>query len=734
MAGSASPSVSVLPLLTYLLLVLVPVVTADGIGIIGAGKWMYKPTCAHACRRLIANCPLLCSEDGMPSAHHKRHNHGGATPPECFLKDRAFLRTQALCMSQYCPRDNVAVSAMEEYWEGHLATGSVGDWSGALKPIMSYSEALMFAREDVEAVGEGNMPTAVSKKPLNQTSLIAEEDWLPSYNGQKSFEDGENGHGANSLAIAITTVTIPILLSFIRFLPARWTTPLTTRLDQPFFGHRHRTPLAGAVGLMPTRGQALFIAYILITNIFLVVFPHSLLQPNYIADSDHAQLTIIVGDRAGVLAFANFVAIFLFSSRNNVLLWLTDWSHSTFLLLHRWVAYACIGQTVLHSTLMWYYYAEWSDWVAESKLPYWYWGIIGTLALCLILPLSVLPIRRRVYEAFLAGHQVLAVLVLVACFLHIWYLFEYKWGYEIWIYIAGGLWGLDRILRVLRVVRNGICTATVSIADSQGDYMRVEIEGIAAEGHVYLYFPTLSWRFWENHPFSVLSSFSGSSTLLGSSNASSIPRLTGDPEKTVQSTGVGAREILPRADSGSDSDSRSSTGPVRPCTTFLVRPQTSVTRILASRVPPGTSICVPVLVESSYHANPAIRQLAHCSTLLCIAGGVGISAVIPVAKTFGGVRARLCWGVRDESFLRVVDGEIAQLGSRVEVETRVGERLPIADIVVQELTRNDEKGDIGVVVCGPAGMADDVRKALGELVAQGRVKRGVVFIDEAFSW
>ncbi|GJC99334.1 ferric reductase transmembrane component 4 [Colletotrichum higginsianum] len=696
MAGSASRSVSVLPLLTYLLLVLVPVVTADGIGIIGAGKWMYKPTCAHACRRLIANCPLLCSEDGMPSAHHKRHNHGGATPPECFLKDRAFLRTQALCMSQYCPRDNVAVSVMEEYWEGHLATGSVGDWSGALKPVMSYSEALMFAREDVEAVGEGNMPTAVSKKPLNQTSLIAEEDWLPSYNGQKSFEDGENGHGANSP------------LDDPPYHPSR---PAIFRPPPP-------DPLAGAVGLMPTRGQALFIAYILLTNIFLVVFPHSLLQPNYIADSDHAQLTIIVGDRAGVLAFADFVAIFLFSSRNNVLLWLTDWSHSTFLLLHRWVAYACIGQTVLHSTLMWYYYAEWSDWVAESKLPYWYWGIIGTLALCLILPLSVLPIRRRVYEAFLAGHQVLAVLVLVACFLHIWYLFEYKWGYEIWIYIAGGLWGLDRILRVLRVVRNGICTATVSVADSQGDYLRVEIEGIAAEGHAYLYFPTLSWRFWENHPFSVLSSFSGSSTLLGSSNASSSPRLTGDPEKTVQSTGVGAREILPRADSGSDSDSRSSTGPVRPCTTFLVRPQTSVTRILASRVPPGTSIRVPVLVESSYHANPAVRQLAHCSTLLCIAGGVGISAVVPVAKTFGGVRTRLCWGVRDESFLRVVDGEIAQLGSRVEVETRVGERLPIADIVAQELTRNDEKGT-------------SASWSAGQL---GRVKRGVVFIDEAFSW
>ncbi|GKT63234.1 ferric-chelate reductase [Colletotrichum tofieldiae] len=730
MAGLAPRSV--LALLTFLL-ALFPVVDADGIGLIGAGKWMYKPVCAHACRRLIANCPLLCSEDGT-SSHHKRHNHGGATPPECFLKDRAFLRTQALCMSQYCSRDDVAVSVMEEYWEGHLATGSVGDWSGNLKPVMSYSEALMFAKEDVRAIGERNMLTVVPKDPLNQTSLIAEDDWLPSYNGQKSFEDGENGHGANSLAIATTTVTIPILLSFTRFLPARWTTPLATLLDQPFLGHRHRVPVTGNIGLMPTRGQALFIAYILLTNIFLVVFPHSLLQPNYIAESDHAQLTIIVGDRAGVLAFADFVALFLFSSRNNILLWLTDWSHSTFLLLHRWVAYACIGQTVLHSALMWYYYAEWSDWIAESKLPYWYWGIIATLALCLMLPVSVLPIRRRMYEVFLASHQVFAVLVLVACFLHIWYLFEYKWGYEIWIYIAGGLWGFDRILRVLRIVRNGVCTATVSVADAQGDYIRIEIEGIVAEGHAYLYFPTLSWRFWESHPFSVLSSFTGSASSISSSNTSSIQRLTSDPEKTFSPRDIGTREILPRADSSSDSESRSTTGPIRPCTTFLVRPQTSTTRMLASKVVSSTSIRLPVLVESSYHANPAVHQISHCSTLLCIAGGVGISAVLPVAKTFGGVRARLCWGVRDESFLRVVENEIGQLGSRVEVETKVGERLPIREIVAQELTRDDEKGDVGVVVCGPGGMADDVRKVVGELVAQGRVKRGVVFIDEAFSW
>ena len=98
-------------------------------------------------------------------------------------------------MDERCPRDNVPLSVMEEYWEGHLATGTVGDWS--LKPIMGYSEALMLAGEDVDAVGRENLPVVVSGEPLNATSWIDEEDWIESYNGQLSFQEGEFGHGRN---------------------------------------------------------------------------------------------------------------------------------------------------------------------------------------------------------------------------------------------------------------------------------------------------------------------------------------------------------------------------------------------------------------------------------------------------------------------------------------------------------------------------------------------------------
>lgn len=567
----------------------------------------------------------------------------------------------------------------------------------------------------------------------------------------------------HSLAIAITTCAIPILFSILRFLPAH---PVTSRvsvwLDQPFWGHRHRVPVAGNIGIMPTRGQALFIAYILIINIFLAIFPLHLVQPNYMAPSREHQIIFIIGDRTGVLAMADFVALFLFASRNNILLWITNWSHSTFLLLHRWVAYACIMQTVMHSILMLVLYDRFhGTHASESKLDYWVWGIVATLALVLMWPAALLPVRQKMYQLFLSTHQLLAALGLIATFLHIWYLFEYNWGYEIWVYIAGGIWFLDRALRILRIAANGIRTATVTPVGQDGEYLRVDIEGVAADGHAYLYFPTLSWKVWEAHPFSVVSSFTGSSAASPSAPGLLLHADEGDKETTAASSSTDVEKSagqttqrtsssasLPKdAVQGTTTTTVAATttptetktaaqGPIRPRATLLVRSLSGATKLLAAKAA-GGPISLPVLVESSYDANPSVRKLDRCASLVCVAGGVGITAVLPIARRFSGLRTRLCWGMRTDDLMGAAAPELERLASDrpgVAVETSVGARLPIAEILRAELLREDEVGDIGIVVCGPPGMADECRRVIGEVVGEGKVKRGVVFVDEAFSW
>jgi hypothetical protein len=60
--------------------------------------------------------------------------------------------------------------------------------------------------------------------------------------------------------------------------------------------------------------------------------------------------------------------------------------------------------------------------------------------------------------------------------------------------------------------------------------------------------------------------------------------------------------------------------------------------------------------------------------------------------------------------------------------------LHLAAILEEGLLRRDEKGELGIVVSGPAGMADDVRGVVCRIGASGRAARGFVFLDQAFNW
>jgi hypothetical protein len=478
---------------------------------------------------------------------------------------------------------------------------------------------------------------------------------------------------------------------------------------------------------MPTRAQSLFFAYLVVINIVLMCLPLRLLQPNARLPSTYQNMLQVIGDRAGVLAAANLVPLLLTSSRNNLLLWLTNWSHTTYLLVHRWLGYIVILQTVVHSVALLDYFLRYSDHAAESQLPYWYWGIISTLAICLILPFSILPVRQQFYEIFLVSHQILAALALIAYFLHIWYLYQYNWGYEIWVYIAGALWFLDRALRIIRIAGLGTRTAHITSIGSDSELLRIDIEGVYAEGHAYLYFPTLTWRFWENHPFSVLSSFKATTrtksnpTMGPSSESENSSTKEQDHEKAAALNTSSLKYAEPSASEQVQSGPR---------TSFLLRPRAGLTLRLLQAARTNELLSIPVWIESSYHAEP--NQFAHCSTLICIAGGVGITAVLPVLKAFTGPEARLYWGVKHRDIVDALSDELEEVKKRgASTEVKIGERWDVSKIVKEEVL-NGAGGDVGVMVCGPSGMADEVRRAVGEV--SGKAKRGVVFVDEAFSW
>jgi hypothetical protein len=430
-----------------------------------------------------------------------------------------------------------------------------------------------------------------------------------------------------------------------------------------------------------------------------------------------------VANRIGVLSFANIPLLVLYTGRNNFLLWLTDWSHSTFLLLHRWVAFICTLEACLHSAIYLQIAVANNEHSTESKQTFWIWGVVATLAMAILIPSSTWPIRKRCYELFLAWHVVLSFLALLACYWHIWYRYGHQWGYETWIYVAFGIWAFERVFRVLRLARNGIQKAHVTVLDDE--YLKVEVPGVHAQGHVYLYFPTLTWRVWENHPFSAIASFRREDSM-----ERKIDVVSQDVKSEYLSKKVTSVTTFPDSDkppSTSSSQDLVPEGSYQPCLTFFVRTQSGTTRHLRARAQ------LPVLVEGSYSPSPLVsHHWRDHPNVIAIAGGVGITALVPDLCSHRGGRT-LFWASRSKELIESVQETVGDAcWHDMNVRIYHDRRMDIPTLLTEEVQKY-QGAPVCVVVSGPARMADEVRHVVSEMVRQNPSLL-VSFVEESFSW
>jgi hypothetical protein len=470
-------------------------------------------------------------------------------------------------------------------------------------------------------------------------------------------------------------------------------------------------PLPHLLGNAPTVGQSLYVALMVILNIILTAVNFKSTQPHGWYANQHQEIMAYVMYRTGTIGFALAPLVILFSCRNNILLWLSNWSHSTYMLLHRWVARIFGIQVLLHSILALALYRDTGGYPAVEKLKYWIWGAVATVAVSIMLVASGLYVRRWSYEIFLITHVVLSVLVIVGCWYHVDLEFHREWGYEMWLYAACAVWFFDRLVRVLRILKVGVRRAKV--ADVGDGFVRVDVEGIrwgAAPGrHVYVYFPTLNpLRPWENHPFSLLPT-----EILRSSNHSISAKDSGlaagseynDVEKH-EGTTVRTKTTL---------DGNTTAG-----LTLFIRKSTGMTKSLKAHDNLLT------LLDGPYPSNPT-KSVLRCDRLLLIGGGIGITGLLPWTNSHS--NAKLCWSVKKtaECLVQAVDGALSVVS---EKEVRVGRRLDINALLSQEVHSGWAK--IGVVACGPGGLCDDVRAAVA---AAGKKEKVIFELEvEAYSW
>ena len=207
-----------------------------------------------------------------------------------------------------------------------------------------------------------------------------------------------------------------------------------------------------------------------------------------------------VADRTGITGTIMMPLVFLFSSRNNFLQWLTGWNYSTFVTYHRHIARVMFILIALHSIL---FTVLLRDDMSEFSETYMIWGVLATVSGGIILFQAMLFFRRRWYEIFLLIHILFAAFYVAGTWIHVDEL-----GYVWFVYPAVAVWCADRVVRIARLVIFGFPKARVSLLAD--DTIKVEIPKPSywktiPGGHAFIHFLKPTY-FWQSHPFTFVES------------------------------------------------------------------------------------------------------------------------------------------------------------------------------------------------------------------------------------
>ncbi|CCF57015.1 hypothetical protein KAFR_0C00190 [Kazachstania africana CBS 2517] len=257
------------------------------------------------------------------------------------------------------------------------------------------------------------------------------------------------------------------------------------------------------IGLVPSRLEStILFGYSLLHLIFL--------SKNYVTDNHNIfyktkliQYLKLIADRAGILAFAHFPLIVLFSTRNNLIELLTDFKYTTFVAFHKWIGRTMVIDAMVHSLCYLLQVILTNALGYAIRARFFQFGIFATCVATCIVIFSFGYFRLYYYETFLYGHIILAILFFYSCWKHV-----ERFGWKEWVISSIFLWIAERLLRIFRLVIFGFPKAKLKLIDI--DLVKVTIKkhdirywSMRPGQYAFAYFmsPVI---FWQSHPFTVL--------------------------------------------------------------------------------------------------------------------------------------------------------------------------------------------------------------------------------------
>ncbi|VUC30243.1 unnamed protein product [Clonostachys rosea] len=337
-------------------------------------------------------------------------------------------------------------------------------------------------------------------------------------------------------------------------------------------------------------------------------------------------------DRIGVIAYALTPLSIILSSRESILSLITGVPYQSFNFLHRWLGYIIVIQGSVH-TIGWcvveirLYQPQPSTAITWIKQLYMIWGVVAMILLLLLFLLSTKwGIRLTGYETFRKLHYILAMVYIGAC-----------WGHwkqlECFLIPSLAIWLLDRAIRLVRSAlihyqflpdgSMGFRAAPASIVHfpdpESGDVVRMDFrhsqEAWNVGQHFYLCFTESSK--WQSHPFTPLS-------------------------YPIVQNGTVLHSYIFRAKSGETK---------------------KIAALTAAKVAEDELATTPVILQGPY-GESLMENLTPDVNVLCVAGGTGITYVLPVllglVQTAPAANrcVELIWAIRKESDVKWVDQEL----------------------------------------------------------------------------
>ena len=422
-------------------------------------------------------------------------------------------------------------------------------------------------------------------------------------------------------------------------------------------------------------------------------------------------------DRIGVLAYALTPLSVLLSSRESLLSLFTGIPYQHFNFLHRWLGYIIFVQSSLH-TIGWciiearLYQPQpivGNEWI---KQVYMIWGVVAMILITFLFVLSTpWGIRATGYEFFRKAHYVLAMVYVGACWAH--------WA-QLNCFMIPSLviWLLDRAVRLARTALlhynylptggMGFSAAKANVTlfpspenTDDGDVVRLDFDhphdAWDVGQHFYLCFPQGS--IWQSHPFTPLS----------------LP--TGDGSKQRHSYVFRAKK-----------------GETKKLAQLAVAMIDNQEPIKEGSKNTSSITTTPVVLNGPY-GRSTINHLSTDVNVLCVAGGTGITFVLPVLLhlaneiSSSGRMVELIWVVRRNADVAWVQKELDELHlSRKSLNLTIRIFVTRDGQHFQGPAPTPEKQDVAVSAKVDAASSQDSQS--GEISGTGSLPRAGSFLIE----